>query len=229
MTFDVYGPDNATCTGQTRFSSTNPVNAAGTSAVSDVFTPTAIGAYRVIATYSGDANYTSATTSCDDALERVAVSNSPPPPPPGPPPPPPGTPPPPATPPPPPPPGNYPCVPPPGPVPANAPAGTELCARGTAAIKGKTGCVGTPFKVVVSGRQIQRVVFTLDGKVIKTLVRPNSGTRYALPVSPARLRNGVHRVLARTTFRSASGTKPRTLRVTFSRCARRAVSPAFTG
>ena len=117
------------------------------------------------------------------------------------------------------------CTPPPGP----APAGGELCARGTAAIRGKSGCQGSPFNVIVSGRQVLRVTFTLDGKTIRTLTRPNSGARYKLAVNPRTLRNGVHRVLARTTFRARSGTKPRTLRVTFSKCARRAVSPAFTG
>jgi hypothetical protein len=39
----------------------------------------------------------------------------------------------------------------------------------------------------------------------------------------------VHRVVARTVFRKQSGTKARSLRVTFSRCARRASAPAFTG
>ena len=86
--------------------------------------------------------------------------------------------------------------------------------------------------MLVSGRQIERVIFTLDGKVVRTLTRPNSGSRYKLPVNAARLSRGTHRVLARTVFSSQSGTRPRTLRVTFSRCARRAVSPstpAFTG
>ena len=117
------------------------------------------------------------------------------------------------------------CTPPPGP----APAGGVLCARGTAAIRGRTGCQGNPFSVVVRGRQIQRVVFTLDGRVVRTLTRPNSGTNYVLRVNPRTLRTGIHRILARTTFRSQSGTRPRVLRVTFSRCARRASAPAFTG
>ena len=72
-------------------------------------------------------------------------------------------------------------------------------------------------------------MFTLDGRVVSTLTRPNRGSLYVLPVRPATLRIGVHRVLARTTFTEDSGTRARTLRVTFSRCARRAQSPAFTG
>ena len=101
--------------------------------------------------------------------------------------------------------------------------------RGTATISGRTGCVGVRFNVVVSGRQIQRVIFSLDGKVVRTLTRPNSGNRFILPVNPGMLRNGTHRVLARTIFRSASKTRTRTLRVLFSKCARRAVQPKFTG
>lgn len=117
------------------------------------------------------------------------------------------------------------CTPPPGP----APAGGELCARGTAAIRGTTGCAGTPFRVVVRGRQIERVIFTVDGRIVRTLTSPNVGSLWVLPVNPRTQRVGVHRVLARTTFRRQSGTRARTLRVTYSRCARRAAAPEFTG
>src|SRR5205085_8164496 len=137
--------------------STNPLDAAGTGAVSDEFKADKAGIYHVVATYSGDANYASSVSVCDEPSEKVEVT------------PPPATPPPPVTPPPavtpPPPPAQVvasateACTPPPGP----APAGGELCARGTAAIRGRTGCQGTPFRVTVSGREIERVVFTLDG------------------------------------------------------------------
>jgi hypothetical protein len=73
------------------------------------------------------------------------------------------------------------------------------------------------------------VTFALDGKTIKTLTKPNRGSLYVQPVNPRTLPIGVHRVLARTIFRKQSGTPSRTLRVTFSRCSRRAVSPGFTG
>jgi hypothetical protein len=61
------------------------------------------------------------------------------------------------------------------------------------------------------------------------MTRPNRGNRFALPVRPNSLRRGTHRVLALTYFTSASGTKMRTIRVTFSRCARVSVAPRFTG
>jgi len=221
--FDVY--NNAPCSGTPSFTSTSPLNAAGTGAQSSEFTPTVPGTYHVVATYLGDTNYASRASACDDALEAIVVNAPPPTPPPAAPPctPPPG----------PAPPGGKlcgetlaeACTPPPGP----APAGGELCARGTAAIAGRTGCQGTPFRVTVRGRQIASVTFTLDGKRVRRLTKPNRGSLYVLAVNPRTLRLGVHRVLARTTFRSRSGTRARTLRVTFSKCARRASAPAFTG
>jgi hypothetical protein len=76
VTFDVYGPSDTTCAGPVLFTSTNPVNAAGTSAVSGTFTPGAAGTYRVVATYSGDANYLGSASSCGDPKEAVVVSNA---------------------------------------------------------------------------------------------------------------------------------------------------------
>jgi hypothetical protein len=113
--------------------------------------------------------------------------------------------------------------------PATAPAGGEKCTPGTARISGATGCQGTTFRVNVTGRQITSVVFTRDGKRIATLRKPNRGSLYSVTINPRVLKFGTHRVVARTTFSAKSGTKPRTLRVVFSRCARAAVSPRFTG
>ena len=72
--FFVYGPNNATCTGAPFASSLNrPVGAGGT-ATSGTFTPTAPGTYRVIAVYSGDANYTPVSGACNDPGETVVVA-----------------------------------------------------------------------------------------------------------------------------------------------------------
>lgn len=226
--FDVFGPGDPNCAGAPTFTSTNPLNAAGTIATSANFTPTAPGTWKVIATYLGDANYVPLASLCNDPAEAVAVT-TPPPPPPGTPPPPP----PPCTPPPgPAPPGGEICTTPPEvctPPPGPAPPGGELCARGTAAIRGTTGCANLPFRVVVRGRQIERVTFALDGRVVSVLNRANRGSLWVLTVNPRTKRIGVHRITARTVFKRQSGTRARTLRVTFSRCARRATSPAFTG
>ena len=43
VTFNVYGPGDPTCAAAAVFSSTNPLNAAGTSATSGTFTPTTPG------------------------------------------------------------------------------------------------------------------------------------------------------------------------------------------
>ena len=224
VTFRLYPPADATCSGTPVFTSIRTVALSGSTATatSEAYTPTAAGVYRWVATYGGDANNLPATGICNTASENVTVT-APCTPPPGPPPP--------GgvlcaiAPPPPPPAAPIVCTPPPGP----APAGGVLCARGTAAIRGRTGCQGSPFRVDVTGRQISRVTFSLDGRVVRTLTRPNSGSRYRLAVDPRRLRGGVHRVTARTVFTRSSGTRARTLRVTFSRCARRASAPAFTG
>lgn len=55
------------------FTSTNPLNAAGTSATSDTFTVTTPGTYRFVAAYSGDANYPPATSACNAANESVSL------------------------------------------------------------------------------------------------------------------------------------------------------------
>ncbi|MEA2138254.1 MAG: hypothetical protein QOG56_1404 [Solirubrobacteraceae bacterium] len=233
--FRLYGPDDATCTTAILTSPARPLalNAGRTvgTASSEAFTPEVGGTYRWRAFYSGDANNVAASGACNDANEQTTVTTPPPPKT--------TTPPPVSVPPPPPPPpagavapaaaasapATYPCTPSPGP----APAGGELCARGTAAISGKAGCQGTPFRVTVSGREIERVVFTMDGKTVRVLSSPNSGDRWVLPVNPRTKRPGVHRVLARVIFSKQSGTRSRTLRTAFSRCGRRAVMPAFTG
>jgi hypothetical protein len=203
VTFRLYPPSSPSCTpGSEVFTDLQIVTLAGpvATATSAAYQPKVSGVYHWVATYGGDANNMSVTGACGEATETRTV-------------PPPGTPPP-------------VCTTPPGP----APAGGVLCARGTAAIRGRTGCAGSrPFKVVVSGRQIQSVTFAMDGKVVRRLSKPNSGSRFSLPINPPKLRRGVHRVVARTIFRKQSATKARTLRVTFSKCSRRASAPAFTG
>ncbi len=71
MTFNVYGPADATCGAAPVCTSTNALNAAGTTATSTPFTVTAPGTYRFVAVYSGDANYPSATSACNAANESA--------------------------------------------------------------------------------------------------------------------------------------------------------------
>jgi len=173
-----------------------------------------------VATTSGQGTGTSFGTTVNPPLPLPPGRPKPPPPcvpPPGPPPPGSTV----CTPPPPP-----PCAPPPGPAP---PGGTICTPRATARISGKTGCVTQNFNVTVTGQQIHRVTFALNGKRIKTLRKPNAGRAYRIAVRPGRLKRGTHRITARTTFTAASGTPARSLRVVFRRCARAASPPRFTG
>jgi hypothetical protein len=100
---------------------------------------------------------------------------------------------------------------------------------GTARIAGKSGCVTRNFHVTVTGKQIRRVTFYLDGRKIKTLSKPNSASTFSIPVRPDTLKRGTHRIVAKTTFQPASGTRARSLRVVFQRCGRAASRPQFTG
>ncbi|MGI8803911.1 MAG: Ig-like domain repeat protein, partial [Solirubrobacteraceae bacterium] len=75
VAFNVYGPGDTTCAGPPVFTSTIVLSAAGTSAVSGNFVPTAPGTYRVIAAYSGDSNYSAVRGNCNDANESVTVSD----------------------------------------------------------------------------------------------------------------------------------------------------------
>ncbi len=209
VTFRLYGPDNADCSGASVFSDnqTLTLNGQGTggTAQSAAFTPTAPGVYRWVVTFDGDANNAPVSGTCDEATETRTVTPPPPPPPPPPP------------------------VAPPPPPPPPPTGGVLSSTPGTAAINGKTGCPGKPFRVSVRGKQIVSVVFTLDGKVVGRLKGRNRGRFFSKTIDPRRLKTGTHRVIARVTFSERSGTRPRTLRVVFSKCAKRRAAPRFTG
>ena len=85
MTFALYGPSDAGCAGTAVFTSTVDLTvtddengtATGT-ATSGSFTPTAAGAYRWIATYTGDDNNLSVAGDCNDPNEQsVLAGNNP--------------------------------------------------------------------------------------------------------------------------------------------------------
>lgn len=73
ITYRLYGPDNATCTGAAAFTTTASVAGAGSYA-SPSFTPTSVGTYRWIAGYGGDSSNAASTGACNDANESVVVS-----------------------------------------------------------------------------------------------------------------------------------------------------------
>ena|GEM_PF-1475788 len=73
ITFELYGPDNDTCTGLPIFTSVKPVNGNG-DIVSDPFILPAPGIYHFVATYSGDANNNPVgPTDCLDPNETIGA------------------------------------------------------------------------------------------------------------------------------------------------------------
>jgi hypothetical protein len=72
--FRLYGPNDATCTGAPAFESLGvPYPVAGGPVTSASFTPTSVGVYRWIATYSGDANNFAVAGLCSDVSETVTI------------------------------------------------------------------------------------------------------------------------------------------------------------
>ena len=78
ITFNLYGPNNATCAGTAIFTSTATVTGNGNYG-SGSFTPTATGTYRWIANYSGDPNNLPVTNTCNALNENAVVTVVPPP------------------------------------------------------------------------------------------------------------------------------------------------------
>jgi uncharacterized repeat protein (TIGR01451 family) len=103
----------------------------------------------------------------------------------------------------------------------------ESVLSGRARLRGPSGCVHKAFRARVTGRSIASVAFFVDGKLLKRISDRRS--TYAVKVKPRRYGLGRHRVVARVRFVAASGTAPRTLRLTFRRCAQGEVAPRFTG
>ena len=72
ISFALYGPNNASCSGAPIFTGSATVSGNG-NYNSGNFTPTQAGVYRWIASYSGDANNLPVQGSCNDAGESVTV------------------------------------------------------------------------------------------------------------------------------------------------------------
>jgi hypothetical protein len=105
----------------------------------------------------------------------------------------------------------------------------ERIVPGNARLLAPTGCASRAFNARVSGTNVAKVVFKLDGKKIKTLTAPNAGKRFQIRVNPAKLRIGVHRIVATVNFKAATKKKAQTFRISFQRCAKKLAAPRFTG
>ena len=73
------------------------------------------------------------------------------------------------------------------------------------------------------------MTFFLDGRKVKTMNAKSGQRVFKLGINPSKYGKGIHRVTARVVFKAESGTKARTLRLSWQRCARRVVAPRFTG
>ncbi|MEV4641866.1 hypothetical protein AB0J80_31425 [Actinoplanes sp. NPDC049548] len=75
ITFRVYGPDDATCSGTPAAGYSVAVNGNG-AYPSPAFTPGAVGTYRWIATYSGDWRNEAVSGACNDPGEQAVVKKA---------------------------------------------------------------------------------------------------------------------------------------------------------
>jgi hypothetical protein len=101
---------------------------------------------------------------------------------------------------------------------------------GSARLRGPSGCVKRTFRATVRGQRIAQVTFFLDGKRYKRFTNAaGEGTKFTVKINPKGRGFGVHRVTARVKFAADSGTKTRTLRLSFQRCKKQVVKPRFTG
>jgi hypothetical protein len=76
VTFLVYGPDDPGCENSPRAGSSVVLSGSPGTATSDAYLPTAAGAHRWVATYSGDENYASVTSLCNSLDETSNVSRA---------------------------------------------------------------------------------------------------------------------------------------------------------
>ncbi len=114
--------------------------------------------------------------------------------------------------------------------PAGGGTGPSGASSGKATLTGTVGCVASKWsKASVSGSKIAKVTFKVNGKKVKTLTKPNVGRKYQLRVRTKSLKYGTYKVTATVQFTTEANTKPKTLRLQFSRCKPRVVKPKFTG
>jgi hypothetical protein len=124
-----------------------------------------------------------------------------------------------------------PSVPPTNTPPAQIKVSPARVVPGSAKMRGPRGCpTNNVVAATITGKRIVKVTFYVDGHKVKTLTRPNAkGGAFKLPVNVRKLSYGAHRVMAKVQFAKSSGTKAKTLRLSFSHCSGAAAQPKFTG
>ncbi len=124
-----------------------------------------------------------------------------------------------------------------GPIPGTTPppagpvTSSATPVAGSARVEGNAGCVTGAYAIAdVRGRGIVRVVFRVNGRVVKTLTNANVAGMYRLRVPASSLPRGANRATADVRFRAVSKLAPRRLSFVFNRCPRRVGRPpTFTG
>jgi hypothetical protein len=91
----------------------------------------------------------------------------------------------------------------------------------SARLRGPSGCT-TVYNVRVSGTNISKVVYKIDGKTVKTVKR----APFTYKLKSYKYKVGAHKLKATTYFKSG---KTKTQVTTFQHCAKGSVNPKFTG
>ena len=99
----------------------------------------------------------------------------------------------------------------------------------SARLLGPTGCVAKVFNARVRGLNVATVTFILDGKVIKKVSNTSNASLIVARINPAKLKLGVHRLVANVTYRAETQKKAQSFRLSFQRCSKKLVKPRFTG
>jgi hypothetical protein len=103
--------------------------------------------------------------------------------------------------------------------------------RGAARLAGPSGCQSKAFTASVTGQNIAQVVFSVDGRRVRTRLKPDAKGRWAARITPSNYRAGRHRVEAGVSFVTDATPRTKRVRLSFQRClkAQRRVAPQFTG
>jgi hypothetical protein len=83
-------------------------------------------------------------------------------------------------------------------------------------------CQFRPVDAGVRGRMVSRVIFMLDGRVIKRVGRPDGDGRFGVTVDRESLSHGKHVLRAKVVFVRRAKRRPEFLRLAFRRCPERA-------
>ncbi|MEA2444339.1 MAG: hypothetical protein QOJ12_1631 [Thermoleophilales bacterium] len=114
-------------------------------------------------------------------------------------------------------------------TPPSAATPTSPPRPGSARLSGPDGPVTGPFTVTVTGREIRRVTFYVDGRRRATIRSRPGRTRFKLSINPRGQSGRAHRVTAHVTYTQRSRTPTTTLRLTYRRIVTAPHVPRFTG